>query len=221
MQRFLFQSWYNLSEIDNILANFLKASANVSIQNDLYNYDLVDITRQMIQNKIEQLYVKIVDSFNNRNITEFVSYTNYFADLLHDLERILSTNDQFLLGKWLESAKKLAVATNDEVEVYELNARNQITIWGPTGQVYDYAMKQWSGMIVDYCLPRWKIFFEEMRKSLRTNEYFNETECKRVIFESIEEPFMYADKLYAVKGRGSSIEIAREIYEKWKLIFTN
>ena len=47
-------------------------------------------------------------------------------------------NKNFLLGPWLESAK--ALATNDgEKKIYEFNARNQITLWGPNGEILDYA----------------------------------------------------------------------------------
>ena len=61
-----------------------------------------------------------------------------FIDLLKDIEEILSTNKNFLLGPWLESAK--ALATNDEEKkIYEFNARNQITLWGPNGEILDYA----------------------------------------------------------------------------------
>lgn len=130
----LFQSWYDLSSVDEILENFL-ASVNSSNRNDLYKYDLVDITRQMIQNKVEQLYLKIRASVYQQRLNEFDSHVSQFELLLNDLERILRTNNQFLLGNWLESAKSFA--TNDhETKMYEFNARNQITIWGPTGQVY-------------------------------------------------------------------------------------
>ena len=61
-----------------------------------------------------------------------------FIDLLKDIEEILSTNKNFLLGPWLESAK--ALATNEEEKkIYEFNARNQITLWGPNGEILDYA----------------------------------------------------------------------------------
>ena len=61
-----------------------------------------------------------------------------FIDLLRDLEDVLSTNKYFLLGPWLESAKALA-ANDVEAKLYEFNARNQITLWGPEGEILDYA----------------------------------------------------------------------------------
>lgn len=204
-----------MSAVDEIVENFLASSLVSSNRNDLYKYDLVDVTRQMIQNKVEQLYVKITVSVDEKRWNEFDGHVKQFELLLSDLERILQTNDRFLLGNWLESAKNLATSDH-EMKQNEFNARNQITIWGPTGQVYDYAMKQWAGMISDYCLPRWKYFFDALRTAVAADLLFNETECQKNIFTAIEEPFVNDNKLYAIEGHGDAIAIAREIYEKWK-----
>ena len=51
---------------------------------------------------------------------------------MDDLERLLATNENWMLGPWLERAKfwgKLEDNKNDWV--WEFNARNQITLWGP------------------------------------------------------------------------------------------
>jgi alpha-N-acetylglucosaminidase len=68
-------------------------------------------------------------------------------DLLTDLERILATNEAFLLGRWVQSAKDAAADSNEELQ-FEQNAKNQITLWGPRGEILDYATKQWSGNII-------------------------------------------------------------------------
>jgi hypothetical protein len=31
------------------------------------------------------------------------------------------------------------------------------TMWGPRGEIADYASKQWNGLLADYYLPRWKV----------------------------------------------------------------
>jgi Alpha-N-acetylglucosaminidase (NAGLU). len=35
-----------------------------------------------------------------------------------------------------------------EKQLYEYNARNQITLWGPRGEIVDYANKQWAGKFI-------------------------------------------------------------------------
>ena len=61
-----------------------------------------------------------------------------------DLEFILVTNEAFLLGPWVQSAMN-AAADVDEERQFQQNARNQITLWGPRGEILDYAAKQWAG----------------------------------------------------------------------------
>ena len=52
------------------------------------------------------------------------------VQILKDMEQLLASDPHFLLGDWLESAK--AKATNsDESDLYEWNARTQISVWGP------------------------------------------------------------------------------------------
>lgn len=56
------------------------------------------------------------------------------TNLLADLDHLLSSNDRFLVGRWIADAKSWGT---DFVEtaLLEYNARNQITLWGPTGEV--------------------------------------------------------------------------------------
>ena len=59
-----------------------------------------------------------------------------------ELDRLLSSDAHFLLGAWLEQARSLGL-DEQEAQLYDLNARNQITLWGPDGNILDYASKEW------------------------------------------------------------------------------
>ena len=49
--------------------------------------------------------------------------------ILVDMDTLLASDSHFLLGNWIESAK--AKATNGyELDLYEWNARLQLTLWG-------------------------------------------------------------------------------------------
>ena len=83
-------------------------------------------------------YDRIVEAYHEGNLNFVHEYGLVFIDLMKDLDRILGTNKNFMLGPWLESAK--ATSTSDkEMANFEFNARNQITLWGPDGQILDYA----------------------------------------------------------------------------------
>ena len=45
---------------------------------------------------------------------------------------------------------------------YLFNARNQITLWGPHGEINGYASKDWAGMLSGYYGPRWALLFDAM-----------------------------------------------------------
>lgn len=36
--------------------------------------------------------------------------------------------------------------------MYIINAKNQVTLWGPNGEIKDYANKQWSGEYLKFFL---------------------------------------------------------------------
>lgn len=167
----------------------------------LYNHDLVDLTRQFLQNRADQLYLAIIEAYQDRDEDRVSQYRLAFLNLLIDLDRILRTSNRFLLGTWLASAKRLG--TNKvEREIYEFNARNQITLWGPNGQIVDYANKQWSGVVADYFYKRWKMFFSEMESALQNGEHLDDKRTKGKIFKWVEEPFNMDRKLYPLKNNG-------------------
>lgn len=56
--------------------------------------------------------------------------------LVSDFDRLLGTCDQFLLGRWLADARTWATPGDEsEDALLQYNARNQVTLWGPTGQI--------------------------------------------------------------------------------------
>jgi len=61
-------------------------------------------------------------------------YSQELLDLLLDVDTLLATDEHFLLGVWLENAKNMSTSDRER-RLYEYNARNQITLWGPDGNV--------------------------------------------------------------------------------------
>lgn len=127
-------------------------------------------------------------------------------ELFDDLEKILDSSENFRLGKWIEDAKLLGTNKQEE-NLYEYNARNQITLWGPNGEIRDYANKQWSGVIVDYFKPRWDIFLKALYESIETEQKLNQTEINQIIFEQVEKPFTLSNKYYPVNPQGNLLFI--------------
>ena len=86
---------------------------------------------------------------------------------LDDLDRVLSTDANFMLGPWIAAARAWG-NTTAESDLYEWNARNQLTLWGPSGlsNVVDYATKEWGGLTSSFFKPRWQLFLPWWRPLL-------------------------------------------------------
>ncbi|XP_043288874.1 alpha-N-acetylglucosaminidase [Venturia canescens] len=209
-------TWYNPESFYVAWDNLTSARDDMS-SSIFYKHDLIDVTRQALQLKAEDIYLQIKDAYAKKNLTSLRSNSFLLLDVFDDLEKILASSENFLLGKWLRDAKSLA--TNpEESNQYEYNARNQITLWGPRGEIRDYANKQWSGVIVDYFKPRWSLFLGTLVVSLMENKPFNESEINRAMFRRVEEPFTFSRKMYPVKPQGNCVDVAVELNKKWRKV---
>ncbi|MBK8881747.1 MAG: alpha-N-acetylglucosaminidase C-terminal domain-containing protein [Bacteroidales bacterium] len=87
-------------------------------------------------------------------------------ELLLEIDRLLESHPLNRLEPWLEFAR----AQSDDPEMkklYESNARQIITVWGPP--VNDYSCRVWSGLIRDFYYQRMKLTLDSLRKG----EIFN------------------------------------------------
>lgn len=197
--------WYDEKLVRKALGRFIaevEKGEESLMDNHLFKRDLVDLTRQLLQNQADILYLNITKSYKDKNSQQFSYFSNKFLELLRDLDRILTTHKDFLLGNLIEKAKALADGDEHESRQFEFNARNQITLWGPSGQIVDYATKQWSGVVSDYYLPRWKLFFDQLKYSLDNRVSFNQTKFQRDILQQVELPFNLDRKCYPTETKG-------------------
>lgn len=201
-------SWYDEKIVRKALGKFVTIAFNESsiptttMVNNLFKRDLVDLTRQFLQNQADTLYLNLVDAFKvGTNAKQFRRMSEQFLDLLDDLDSLLGTHNAFLLGNFLEGAKALGL-NEAERKQHEFNARNQITLWGPDGQIVDYATKQWSGIVRDYYRPRWALFFQQLTMSLEHYSPFNQSKFQRDVLQQVELPFNYDNKAYPTEPEG-------------------
>lgn len=134
-------------------------------------------------------------------------------DLLPELDRLLSSNEHFLLGVWLEQAQSQGVDEH-EAQLYDINARNQITLWGPNGEILDYASKEWGGLVEDYYLQRWGLFVNTLVECLDRGRPFKQDVFNQAVFQ-VEKGFVYNQRKYPSKPLGNTYDIVRRIFLKY------
>ncbi|GMF74737.1 unnamed protein product [Aspergillus oryzae] len=143
-----------------------------------YEYDMVDITRQLMGNAFVNVYSDLISSWKSETenrTTNVTSQSERLLNLLSAIDKVLSCNENFSLTTWISSARDWGNTTETK-DFFEYNARNQITLWGPTGEISDYASKAWAGLISSYYKPRWSIFVDYLGEKNQTS--YNETELK-------------------------------------------
>ena len=209
---------YDEGKVVRAVAMLLEAAPRLG-ESDSFRYDVVNLTRQVLGQLGLPLARAVEDAFMRRDVAALARAEERIVGLLEDLDTLVGTRREFLVGPWLEAAKRWGT-TDAERRLYEWNARNIITMWGTDcteGQYEDlnlYAHKQWQGMFTDYYLPRWREFIGRLRTSLEDGAEFDRA------------PFvadMYAWELgwceradsYPVKPSGDELVLARELFAKY------
>ena len=133
---------------------------------------------------------------------------------MDDMDALLSTRQDFLLGKWINEARSNGI-TPQESDLYERNARDLVTLWGDKNSpLREYSNRQWGGLIKGFYKPRWQMFFAALDQSLA-----NKTQFDAKAFENKVKDWEWAwvnkhDKYPAVTS-GNSVEVAKRIFNKY------
>lgn len=209
--------WYSTREVIDALKLFIDAGTNFA-GSLTYRYDLVDLTRQALSKLTNQAYINAVIAFREKDVNAYRYHSQKFVQLIKDIDVLLASDDNFLLGTWLESAKKLAVNPRERRQ-YEWNARTQVTMWYDTtktnqSKLHDYANKFWSGLLESYYLPRASSYFNLLSRSLTENENFELEDWRR-------EWILYSNNwqegtgIYPVKAKGDALAISKLLFKKY------
>ncbi|CAL4129549.1 unnamed protein product, partial [Meganyctiphanes norvegica] len=184
-----------------------------------FQHDLVDVTRQVLQILGGHMIINIQTAFRNKVELAVEVLGLLLEDLLEDLDTLLGSSPDFLLGAWMDQAQQWA--TNEkERELYLYNALNQITLWGPDGEIHDYAIKQWNGVVGGYLKPRWTLFVSHLLASLREDRPYNQTAFESEVFTLVEDPFSRATNAsYPSAAQGDAVSLVLALHEKYRNVF--
>ncbi len=118
----------------------------------LYTVDAIELTCQYLGLKADSLLEEFQDTGEKEMALLYKA-----QDILNDVDRLLESHPTWRVERWTDFAKSWG-DTQKEKDYYASNAKRLITTWGY--QANDYAAKTWSGLIRDYYLPRWKLYYE-------------------------------------------------------------
>jgi len=182
---------------------------------DAYRYDVVNLTRQMLSNYGLVIYHKMIRNYEDKNVMLFRKYSRDFIQLGLEIDELLGTRHEFLLGQWLDDARKQGNAR--ENDYYVRNARQIITTWHKAGgELTDYSNRQWNGLMKTYYLPRWEEFIKETDDAMLKGEKLEYGHFTSWC-EKFEDNWVNDTKSkYLTDPSGDELLIANRLYKKYK-----
>ena len=202
------QLYYNPSEILEAWTLFTNEAEQFK-NNDGFQYDLLELTRQVLANFGQVLYAEVLSAYKNNDQVAFKKTSNEFLQLITDQDLLLSSHENFMLGKWIADARDRG--TNDtEKDLFEYNARVQITTWSfQNSDLHEYAHKEWSGMLTDFYQPRWQLFFDYLNQKLENKD------TQEPNYYAFEENWTKQTKKYPTKILHNPLTESLKVYEKY------
>lgn len=180
--------------------------------NNNFEYDLVDIVRQSLSDRGRIVYNQTIADFKSFDRKSFAAHSQEFLNILLAQDRLLGTRSEFRVGRWIEQARNLGT-TPEEKDLYEWNARVQITTWGNRvcandGGLRDYAHKEWNGLLKDFYYKRWAAYWQTLQDVLDGKPMVE------LDYYAMEEPWTLAHNPYASQPEGDCVSVAKEIFNK-------
>lgn len=154
--------------------NLLLQARGELAASDGYQFDVCDLTRQVLSNRALELHGRITALCEAKDIPGAEQKIAEFLTLLEDVDTLVSHRSELTLARWINDAHRLATDPAEK-KYYDKCARTLITLWGDIGRdpaLCDYAWREWGGLIREYYLPRWKTYYnmvlENLKKGLDT-----------------------------------------------------
>lgn len=178
--------------------------------NNNFEYDLVDLVRQAIADRGRIIYNRTIADFKSFDKRSFERHSQQFLDMLLQQDKLLGTRPEFTVGRWIDCARS-AGTTDAEKNLYEWNARVQITTWGnrvcaDERGLRDYAHKEWNGILRDFYYPRWAAYWQTLQEQLDGRP------ARTLDFYAMEEPWTLKHNAYPAEAQGDCIEVAKEVF---------
>ena len=188
-------------------------------------YDLVDFGRQVLVNLFADVYTihrtaltQLTTTGSTSRVSELSILSAAMLSIIDDVDALLSTNTNFLFGHWLSDALQSAAsgAPDSVLNLIEFNARNQITRWGPNGNIEDYAAKEWAGLISGYYRKRWEIYVSWVKNATEKGVSLNDTFLSDALneFES-DWGYQTDHESYPIATTGDTLELTSKYLQKY------
>lgn len=186
-------------------------------ESDVAKNDLTIVGKQVLGNFFPVLRDSFTKAYLKKDIRSMKKYRNQILQLFDDIDELLASNPNYLVGEWINMARDFGI-DDEEKDYFETDARKIITVWGEKGRALnDYANRSIAGLMKDYYKERWKILLDEAMISVSKNELADE----KLILEKVNEfGWLWANShnKYQSAPNGNTLKISKKLFNKYSLI---
>jgi alpha-N-acetylglucosaminidase len=202
---------YKNTELLNIWGKMVE---NNSKHNASFDYDLTNITCQVIGNYFSQLKTEFTNAYDKKDLATLKQKRTAMLVLIDDIDRLLATQSSMLVGKWISDARNIGINTAEK-DYYERDARMLITTWGGKQRsLNDYANRSWAGLTKEFYGGRWKLFLDEVIQVTEAGKSFDEKAFKQKTYD-FEDKWVNGKDKYPSNTTGNSFVISKKLYSKY------
>ncbi|HEY3503586.1 MAG TPA: alpha-N-acetylglucosaminidase TIM-barrel domain-containing protein [Actinocatenispora sp.] len=195
---------YDPAAFDPVLADLLAVSPALR-HSTAYRYDLVDVARQVLANHSRSLLPDIKAAYDAKDAAEFGRLSGQWLAQISLLDRLLGSDDHFLLGAWQKDADR-QVATPAEAATLRYDLRVLVTQWAPGTTLQDYARREFNGLVGDYYASRWRAYFRTLSDSLATGK-----PPEAVDWQAFADTWAHAGTDYPATAHGDPYALASAV----------
>ncbi|MFD3482045.1 alpha-N-acetylglucosaminidase TIM-barrel domain-containing protein [Streptomyces sp. NPDC058665] len=198
---------FDTAEFDKAFGSLLGVREELR-GSDAYRHDVTELARQALANRSRLLLPQLRGAFQGGDAATFRALAALWLKLMRLSDTVAGCHRSFLLGPWLEDAKRLATAPA-EAATLEWTARTLITTWADrsaAGHLSNYANRDWQGLLADVHLPQWQTYLDELTDALAAGR-----EPKTFDWYVDEEAWTRGRGSYPVRATGDAYRTALRV----------
>ena len=214
---------YQRADIAKIYAEIWKGLIDAAPQLDkasgseAYRHDVAQVGTHALEALAGRYQVEICKAYRLRDKESLKNTGARMIGLLRDMDELLGTRREFMLGSWIDDARKWG-ATADDKNLCELDAKLILTTWSLPPTQRDFARRNWSGLINTYYLPRWDAWIKALSESLDKNAKLDDKKLLDQL-SAMEIAWVKQPSKFAAYPIGDTAQLAKKIYDKYSADF--
>ncbi len=208
---------YPVTELLPVWKAFVEAKGEAGVRSTPgLEHDLVTVGKQVLTMFALWAHRDIMFAETRWDVKSMRQSCETFQGVILDVDKLLSTRKEFLLGRWMKDAEGWAT-NKEEADLYKWSAKTLFTLWNavPCSGLNDYARRELAGLVKDFYYVRWSYYLRGICKAAERNEKANDDQLVKDIAHWEKVWATQTEREYASEPVGDVWSVSKELYTKY------